>query len=214
MFLSEEGEVLSVKEYVKKLIIDIRKNGNYEITKDDIKIELAIRDAYKDNKEDKMKLNYQKGAELSRTQQKKYDNNSIVLSVSAGGTHQLIDKYLIHAHPNDSNYNYNRLENLITFRQANGGKMNAIFLIESTFVLDPANSEEELERLSYEAHLKDRINHYILDRKNGFTFEKPIEFKFYILSLVEELTHGPEPRLNNAGPRYYTLGELLSNKYL
>ena len=48
-----------------------------------------------------------------------------------------------------------------------------------------------------------------MDRHNSnFGFEKPIPFKFYILTLMKELPHEPRPKANNSGTRYYTFGSL------
>ncbi|MBA4601643.1 hypothetical protein [Thermoactinomyces mirandus] len=70
-------------------------------------------------------------------QLKEFDSDEVVLSVPAGGTYQLIRRHLIHAHPNHRNYSYSKLKHLITFRQAGGGRMDAIYYIDSTFVIIP-----------------------------------------------------------------------------
>ncbi|MCP1495099.1 HKD family nuclease [Peribacillus frigoritolerans] len=213
MSLTEGGEVSPILNYTDKLIDDIHVKGNWQITDEQIEAELKIKNAYVESEKVQSVLSYSWGAELNIHDRKRIDLNEVVLSVSVGGTHQLVSKYLIHAHPNDRNYN--QLNDLITFRQSEGGRMAAVYYIESTTVIDPFKWKEALEELDYSVSVKDRIHKYIIERSIGFGFEKPISFKFYILTLAEDLHHEPRPKTNNAGPRYYTLGDLLNrNEYI
>ncbi|MFC3885575.1 phospholipase D-like domain-containing protein [Bacillus songklensis] len=210
MNLTELKEVSPIIKYTDKLIDDIYGIGYWQITSEQIEAELKVKNAYVESEEVQTVLSYSWGADLNIGSSKQWDLNEVVLSVSVGGTHKLVSEFLIHAHPNDRNYN--QLKDLISFRQAEGGRMAAVYYIESTFVIDLFNWREELEGLNYSASVKDRIQKYIIERSEGFGFEKPITFKFYILSLVEGLPHEPRPRTNNAGPRYYTLGDLVNGK--
>ena len=121
--------------------------------------------------------------------------------------------YFIHAHPDDQYHHYKQLDGLITFRQNHGGRMDAIYYINDTITLDDKNWDEKLEKLTFSESIKNRIKMYIMDRRSSdFGFEKPIPFKFYILTLVKELPHEPKPRANNSGARYYTFGSLSEGK--
>ncbi|XWN52114.1 hypothetical protein L0P96_13335 [Anoxybacillus flavithermus] len=51
---------------------------------------------------------------------------------------------------------------------------------------------------------------YMIDRKNGFGFEKAVPYKFYILNEKYQFSNCPRPPKNNAGGWYYRLGDLLS----
>ncbi|MBT2700433.1 phospholipase D family protein [Bacillus sp. ISL-40] len=213
MSFTELHEVSPILKYKDKMIHDIHVKGNWQITNEQIEAELKIKNAYVESKQVQLVLSYSWGAALNISSSKQRDLSEIVLSVSVGGTHELVSKYLIHAHPDDRNYN--QLKDLITFRQAEGGRMAAIYNIDSTFVIDPVNWIEELGGLNYSLSKKNRVQKYIIDRTEGFGFEKPIKFKFYLLSLVEDLLHEPRPKANNAGPRYYKFGDLLhGNKYV
>jgi hypothetical protein len=159
-------------------------------------------------KEEQEILSYSYGAELIRNG-KRFNSYEIVLSVPVGDTHEIVRKYLIHAHPDDEHYNYKRLKDLITFRQNHGGRMEAIHSIDSTFSLDHNNWVEELEKFQFTEEVKNRISDYITERKKVFVFEKPTPFKFYILTLIKELLHEPRLTTNNSVHRYYTFGELV-----
>ena len=94
-----------------------------------------------------------------------------------------------------------------------GGRMDTIYYINDTIILNDKNWDEELEKLSFSESIKNRIKNYIMDRRSSnFGFEKPIPIKFYILTLVKELPHEPKPKANNSGARYYTFGSLSEGK--
>ncbi|GAA0448485.1 hypothetical protein GCM10008983_28150 [Lentibacillus halophilus] len=205
---TDPEDISLILEYKDQLIKEILDQGDFSITDDQVEIEMKITEDYLENDKSKKVTSYNWGAELNNLQFKEIDREKVVLSVSAGGTHKLVSKYLIHAHPNDRNYK--QLENLITFRQAKGGQMDAIYQIDSDFILDPFDWKSELDRMGFPTNVKERVKNYIIERSKGFGFEKPIAFKFYVLSLVKELNHEPLPKINNAGPRYYTVGDLLS----
>ena len=97
----------------------------------------------------------------------------MVLSVSDGETHGLVKTYFIHAHPDDQYHNYKQLDGLMTFRQNHGGRMDTIYYIDDTFILNDKSWDEELEELSFSESIKNRIKNSqsidiiaILDSKN------------------------------------------------
>ena len=209
MKLTETEEIEPVLNYADQLMNRIFAAGDWQITKKDIEIEQSIETAYHENKEENSILSYSLGAELKNISQKYFDPDQVVLSVLVGETHELVKTYFIHAHPDDQYHHYKQLDGLITFRQNHGGRMDAIYYIDDTFTLDDKNWEEELEELPFSKSIKNRIKMYINDRRNSdFGFEKPIPFKFYILTLVKELPHEPRPKANHSGARYYTFGSL------
>ncbi len=136
-----------------------------------------------------------------------------VLSVSAGDTVLLINKYFIHACPhNSSRYQYKNSE-FITFRAAKGGEMQFLYRIKSIVVFDPytSNLDEALEGV--EADFAKRIKGYHAGRSiTSLGFEKKNEpYRFYDLDQndIIELKHLPKPLENNSGGWYYTLEELV-----
>lgn len=132
-----------------------------------------------------------------------------VLSVPAGETFDIIKKYNIHACP--SSYSY-KSPIFITFRNKGGGNMETLYKIEGILLLDPHDFSYktilESSALSYSKRLLD----YIEERKSNWKFEKLEDYRFYILSETEQiaLKHKPKPSVNNTGPRYYSLAEMLS----
>ncbi|WP_417897764.1 hypothetical protein ABN702_15945 [Bacillus haimaensis] len=136
-----------------------------------------------------------------------------ILSVPAGKTFMEINKYQVHACPNTPSYNY-RDPLFITFRQKNGGVMNRLYKIEEILILPPANQAVLNDVLKSSMPYKERLLAYIIDRKKGHGFKSNDTYKFYILSETEHISlpHNPHPEKNNAGPRYYTLAEMLSGK--
>lgn len=136
-----------------------------------------------------------------------------VLSVPAGDTFEIIEKYNIHACPNTQSYNY-KSSLFITFRKKKGGEMKKIYGIGDVIILNP-NDISQLESIK-ELDLKyiDRLLNYIEERKQGLGFRKAEEYRFYILSESNRitLTHCPKPPSNNPGGWYYKLSEVLSGK--
>lgn len=139
--------------------------------------------------------------------------NEKVLSVPAGGTYKLIERYSVHAFPESRTYAYQD-NKYITFRQKNGGKMKKIHTIVKTFYLDPesTNSIEELKGITQDEI--SRITKYIEERKTNFAFDQASVYTFMILSESEgvDLPHEPRPERNNTGPRYYWLKDLTEGK--
>lgn len=145
-----------------------------------------------------------------------------VLSVSAGKTIELIEKYNIHAFPNDKYHKYKKFI-FITFRRGKdkkncyvGGEMETLYkVLDDTLVLDPNSIEYEDKIKRVYPQYSDRIIRYIRDRRNADEFEKKGEFKFYILSETEHIRLDKKPipiNKNNSYKAYYTLSELLSGK--
>lgn len=136
-----------------------------------------------------------------------------VLSVPAGKTLEIIEKYNIHACPNTKNYNY-KSSLFITFRMNNGGQMKTLYGIDDVIILNPHNASQIQSLKEMGLAYTDRILKYIEKREQGLGFGKGEEHRFYILSEKNkiELPHAPKPRANNSGGWYYSLSEMLNGK--
>lgn len=136
-----------------------------------------------------------------------------ILSVPAGKTWDIVEKFNVHAHPNKSPYNY-KSSIYITFRKSNGGRMNRLYKIDEMFVLNPHDDTFIEEYFVNDVYYRDRVLNYIKDRKAGMGFNYEGSYRFYILNERDyiDLNHEPRPRQNNPGGRYYKLSELLSGK--
>lgn len=134
-----------------------------------------------------------------------------VLSVAAGKTFDIINKYNIHACP--SSYSY-KTPIYITFRNKGGGSMDTLYKIDDILLLNPNNGSYKtmLENSNFE--YSERLLGYIEERKSKWMFEKSEDYRFYILSETEQITlkHHPKPKANNTGARYYSFAELLSGE--
>jgi HKD family nuclease len=207
MFLNEPIETLPILNYVKELTREIEMDGDWVVSEEMIDIELNIKKHYKAPKDQDPRLNYSWGAELK---DKKLDEEEIVLSVSIGGTYDIVEKYAIHAHPN--HYNYKTTTNYITFRYPNGGQMKHVYEIVETLEIDISGWETEIRDLNFSDRVKSRLENYIIDRSKGFNYERSGPYKFYILKERIELPNGPRPLKNNAGGWYYRLGNLIDSE--
>lgn len=145
--------------------------------------------------------------EWENREEKIDDENSIVLSVSAGDTIHLIEEYLVHAHPISRGYNYSSTQ-YITFRKAKGGVMNKIYKIDRSFPIEMEVWKNEIDKIIIPDKIKDRLTNYIVKRYSTFGFNKAPKYKFYLLSLLCELPNEPHPPVNNAGGWLYTLKDL------
>ena len=161
-------------------------------------------------KEDK-RLNNSWGADL--TSLPSIDENSLVLSVPAGGTIHLIEKYLVHSHPLSKGYNYTQTDYL-TFRKANGGDMDTIYNINKTFSLDMDNWRKLVEELDLNTTQKENLINYILGRYRDFDFDKApqYKYKFYLLGVLYPLPNAPHPPTNNPGGWIYRIKDLKESK--
>ncbi|WP_138859791.1 hypothetical protein [Exiguobacterium mexicanum] len=153
-------------------------------------------------------LNFTWGAEL--IPEKTIDRNELVLSVSVGGTYDIVEKYAIHAHPND--YPYKKQTKYITFRYPDGGKKKVVYEIVETLEIDITNWESVFAERVFAENVEERLSSYILERMKEFNYEKNIPYKYYILNKIIELNNNTRPLKNNAGGWYYKLEDLLSTE--
>lgn len=191
-----------INSYANELLTSI---GDWLITIERIQSEQDIIEGYKEIQKEKEKINNSWGADLKS--EELVDENSIVLSVPAGDTVHLIEKYFVHAHPISSGYNYSPTK-YIAFRKANGGVMDKIYSINKTFSLEMKERKCEIEKIEISDTVKDSISKYIVDRYRDFEFDKAPKYKFYLLSLLCVLPNEPHPPANNAGGWLYTIKDL------
>ena len=136
-----------------------------------------------------------------------------VLSIPAGKSLAMVQKYNIYVCPDTKNYNYKR-PLFVTFRQANGGVMDKLYKIEDIIILNPTNQNEvqALKDSTYSDSVKTRITNYL----TAANYNTPIDYdeRFYILSETEsiDLSLSPRPQRNNAKFTYYTLKEILTKQ--
>lgn len=205
LYFENNDEVDKVNFYANELITRIENLGNWLITIPQIKVEQEIIETYKESQKDTEKISYTWGSELKS--EKIVDENSIVLSVPAGSTIHLIEKYFVHAHPISSGYNYTATK-YITFRKPNGGVMERIYNINKTFPIQMDEWRTEIENIEISDTVKVNLINYIVNRYRDFEFDKAPKYKFYILGLLCDLPNKPYPPANNAGGWLYTLKDL------
>ncbi|NDY73082.1 hypothetical protein DO021_15475 [Desulfobacter hydrogenophilus] len=134
-----------------------------------------------------------------------------VLSIPAGKTFDLVEKYKIYECPNNSSYNYKKTI-FITFRNTGGGVMKKLYKIEDIIVFNPAEKSDldrVMDSMTEEQTKKERLQDFIKECK----YEHPgEEKKFYILSADEiiDLQNKPKPKRNNAKFTYYRLFDILT----
>lgn len=203
ILFNEETEILPFLNYANKLYSDIINSSNYYVDEKLINKEIELKKNQKPVEQDP-RMNFTWGAKLSTN-----NVDTIVLSVSAGGTYDLVEEFAIHAHPNTSNYSYKKTE-YITFRKRNGGHMDTIYKIIDTFSINVPNWKVEIDKLNFSENVIERISNYIIKRTSGFTFEKDEPYKFYILEKMYDLPNNPRPPKNNPGGWYYQLEDLLN----
>ena len=136
-----------------------------------------------------------------------------VLSIPAGKSINLVNKYKIYVCPDSSAYNYKK-SIFVSFRNKGGGVMDKLFKIEDILVFNPT-IKSELQRVNdieLPESVKKRIFGYIKEAK--FQKEKDDVKKFFILSMdqIIELKHNPHPKKNNAKFSYYTLSDILTKE--
>lgn len=130
-----------------------------------------------------------------------------ILSVAAGKTKDLIDKYHIHSCPNY--YAYKRTK-YITFRAGDTGEMDALYEIKKILII-PNNAREDLNILKDHGLSNGEVERLInYMRRNPF----PDNYRYYILSKAEDLSERPRPSEINARTIYYSLNQLLKDDHL
>ena len=125
-----------------------------------------------------------------------------VLSVAAGKTKHLIDRFQIHSCPDYYKYMKPRY---ITFRSGKTGEMDALYKINKILMV-PGEVRENIEMFSGEGLSPDereRLKKYI--KESPF----PNNDRYYVLSRAIEMPHRPRPSEFNAKTIYYSLEELL-----
>lgn len=200
-------EIEQFNTYVGNLLTTIKQLGDWRITLEQIEAEEQIVTSYKEKLKEDKRLNNSWGADISSTTYP--DENSLVLSVPAGGTIHLIEENLVHAHPLSKGYNYKQT-NYLAFRKANGGTMDKIYTINKTFSLEMENWKKQVEELNLSLTEKENLIKYIVGRYRDFEFDKApkYKYKFYLLDDLCELPNAPHPPENNPGGWIYTLKDL------
>ncbi|EAZ83605.1 phospholipase D family protein [Lysinibacillus fusiformis] len=206
----DNQEVDQFNKYVNQLLVDIKQSGDWLITLAQIETEEQIVNSYKKHFKEDKRLNNSWGADINTPTSP--DENSLVLSVSAGDTVHLIEKYLVHAHPFLLKGYIYKPTNYLTFRKAKGGEMDTIYTINKKFSLDMDNWEKEIEGINLTTTEKENLIKYILGRYRDFEFNKAPQYKFYLLSVLCELPNAPHPPANNSGGWIYTLKDLKESK--
>jgi HKD family nuclease len=209
MYLEELSEVEQVKAYIQDLLDSIQKSGDWRITLEQIEIETQNIEQYQQILKDDNILNEVWGADLNGVSVG--NGEEIILSVPAGSTIHLIEKYYIHAHPVSKGYNYTET-NYITFRKHGGGVMDHIYCIDQMFTVEMSRWQEIVGQLTIPTDTIDNISDYIVNRYKDFEFDKAPIYKFYVLSERYDLPNKPHPKANNAGGWLYTLEDLRQSK--
>jgi hypothetical protein len=127
-----------------------------------------------------------------------------ILSVAAGKTKDLIDRYHIHSCPNY--YAYKRTK-YITFRAGDTGEMDALYEIKKILIIpiDARDNLDILESHGLTSNEVQRLTSYM--KKNLF----PDNYRYYILSRAKDLPDKPRPTEVNAKTIYYSLSQLGTN---
>lgn len=207
----DNQEVDQFNSYVNEILAKIKQSGDWLITLEQINTEEQIVNSYKEHINEDKRLNNSWGADI--TSATSTDGNSLVLSVPAGGTIHLIEKFLVHAHPLSKGYNYAQT-NYLTFRKANGGEMDTIYTINKTFSLEMDDWKKAIEGMDLTITEQENVTNYISGRYRDFEFDKApnYKYKFYTLSVLFELPNLPHPPANNAGGWVYTIKDLKESK--
>lgn len=138
-----------------------------------------------------------------------------VLSIPAGKTIDLIEKYNIYVCPDNRDYSYKK-SLFLSFRAKNGGEMKKLYKIEDILVFNIVDFENSQKNIDLSLGVLERISNYISSYKEQFENNNDSFFtdnmRFYILSENEniELSLKPKPEKNNSKHSYYTLKEILT----
>lgn len=203
LLIQEPEEALPFINYAKTLYRKILASGSWHVDKDMIDLELKMKKNLTPTLTDS-KFSFVWGANLSSDNT--IDKNAIVLSVSIGGTYEIVEKFAIHSHP--INYPYKPTK-YITFRYPKGGHMKTIYEIIHTVTFNMTNWKVDIEKCDFPSDIYKRLYNYISERENGFKFDKHEQYKLYILEKKFDLPNTPRPKSNNSGGWYYRLGDLM-----
>lgn len=133
-----------------------------------------------------------------------------VLSIPAGISIDMVEKYFIYECPDLPAYNYKK-PIFMTFRRSGGGEMNKLYKVADIVVLNPS-VESDLLRL-FDSDLDDSVKKRLSDFIGAMRYDAlDHDKKFYILSEsdVIDLPNKPRPPRNNAKFTYYRLADILS----
>lgn len=143
----------------------------------------------------------------SEYKEEKYERE--VISIPASSTIELINKYHIHAHPdNYKSYPYKK-SIYYTFR-AKYGLMDRLFSLYNIVLVDP-NNLSMIDGLQVSEDIKKRIFSYINERKIKYYFTSGEIYKFYIFDKCLMLPKPVRlPGQNNQA--YLEISEMYSGK--
>ena len=112
----------------------------------------------------------------SENKEEQYERE--VISIPASSTIELINKYRIHAHPNNSK-SYPYKKSIYYAFRAKYGFMDRLFSLYDTVLIDP-NNLSMIDELQMSDDIKKRIFYYINERKIKYYFTSGEIYKFYI----------------------------------
>lgn len=133
-----------------------------------------------------------------------------VISLPAGRTQKIIQKYLIHAHPHPRPY---KEAEFVALRKK-GGIMDTLYNVQHEVVLCPRNENlnEQINHLN--ENFQERLKGYIQERSNTFGFDEREEYKFYLLEIKRYLNHLPRTATTSQAHTYFTFSELTSGRQI
>jgi hypothetical protein len=134
-------------------------------------------------------------------------DGSIVLSVPAGKSYDLVLEHFIYSCP--ISYNY-RSTDLITFRTAEG-LMEKLFTISRVVKLNPLDIDASF---GVPDEILQRIRGYLGVAQNRGVLDRPGEYRFYLLDEESAicLPHQPRARTRLQGAAYFQKCSLLSGE--
>ena len=142
-----------------------------------------------------------------------------ILSFPVGGTAEITERYLVHAHPVKRGFPKG-ISKFITLRKK-GGFINEIYLVTDVIEIYPTNVKFDGKNLSSDK--KDRIIGYIRDREKTFGFgEDKYAYRFYLLEKYKDVSPAIQITPNPRSFIYHTEGDEIfktiksdkSSKYL
>lgn len=137
-----------------------------------------------------------------------------VLSIPAGRSFNLVERFKIYACPDTNSYNYKKAI-FLGFRNKGGGVMDKLYKLDDIIVFNPtvASEIETFKNSIYPGDVKQRILDYI---ESSFKNQLNYNMRFYVLSESDniELKNKPKPLRNNVKFTYFTLSEVISKQII
>ena len=132
-----------------------------------------------------------------------YDTD--ILSVAAGKTKNIVDRYQIHSCPDRYTY---RKTKYITFRERGTGQMDALYEIKKILII-PTDARDNLNILDQHGLSVNEV-----ERLTGYMKENPFpeNDRYYILFRSKSLPHKPRPSEVNAKTLYYSLDAICDSE--